>query len=40
MSLNVMEGYLEPETMNVREARSQSNTYWKAWRESGPPLLP
>lgn len=40
MSLNVVEGYLEPENVNIREARSQSNTYWKAWREPGPPLLP
>ena len=32
MSLNVREGYLELENVNVREARSQSNTYWKAWR--------
>ena len=35
-----MEGYLEPENVNIREAISQSNTYWKAWREPGPPLLP
>ena len=32
MSLNVMEGYLELENVNVGEARSQSNTYGKAWR--------
>lgn len=34
-----MEGYAEPENVNIREARSQSNTYWKTWREPGPPLL-